>query len=313
MAIAAQISALIVWPLISSKEATHNRCLWCLPVALALTSMRWWENYASTSTWLRPLRALGRLKAGLSETRYHIYMYLAPLKIVTFLAVAFVSSAASSDGIPLVNFFTHFSATWESHSISVFTAPALLMNDSAATTLKHFTISSSSMDVFWLCVVHAVASWLFYVFAKFACKVQIQSFSLALPANLTVPVALLVLLALCAVRATNACALNGMLPAYLFVRSPDHLFDMWHFVVHECSWLGLVWWLSQAWIVRHMWTPQSKRNSATERLFVAPMFQSLLVEQCVMMNRQRDDREAFVSSGGGVTMVSILIGWNKHF
>lgn len=266
--------------------------------------MRWCENYVCSNSWLAPLRALDALKDGLAESRYHIYVFVTPLKVVVFLLIALLSAP----DIPIMHFFTHFTDGWQAHDMPVHAMPVLLADESRAGTADETlpaTILSTPMTMFWVGFVHVCASWLFYVFAKFSCKIQIQSFSFALPANLTVPVAVLALIVMCGLRTANVCALHEWLPDYLFVRTP-RFYELWHFVADDGGWVWLLWMLSQAWITKHVWTPQSDRNSATERLFVAPMYASLLIDQCVTMNRTREDRDGMgtmVSRSGGKGVV----------
>lgn len=198
------------------------------------------------------------------------------------------TTAFTADPIPIEHFVTHFTNGFRAHDIPLVAVRPLLPPDGHRPAAS--TVLAGPMVMFWVGCVHTIASWLFYVFAKFSCKIQIQSFSLALPANLTVPATVLALLVLCGLRAANACALNGLLPGYLFVRAP-RIYELWHFVSVECGWTWVLWLLAQAWITKHVWTPQSDRNAATERLFVAPMYATLLVDQCVTMNRQRNDRD----------------------
>lgn len=38
----------------------------------------------------------------------------------------------------------------------------------------------------------------------------------------------------------------------------------------------------------HIWTPKCERLASTERLFVTPMYNSLLIDQSLAFNRRRD-------------------------
>lgn len=53
--------------------------------------------------------------------------------------------------------------------------------------------------------------------------------------------------------------------------------------------MWLFWLLSQAWIAIHIWTPKCERLASTERLFVTPMYSSLLIDQSLALNRKRED------------------------
>jgi chitin synthase len=55
------------------------------------------------------------------------------------------------------------------------------------------------------------------------------------------------------------------------------------------AWVWLLWLLSQTWITLHIWTPKAERLATTERLFVLPMYDSLLIDQSLGLNRRCDD------------------------
>lgn len=149
------------------------------------------------------------------------------------------------------------------------------------------------MIVLWLLLGQIVAAWLCYVFAKFACKIQIQGFSFAFPVNLVVPVTVTVLISLCSVRESNVCTFNSVFPDYLFFKMPP-MYNISHYIVHEYVWLWLLWLCAQAWITKHLWSPKNDRNAPTEKLFVNPLYCGLLVDQCVGMNRRKEDQENYV-------------------
>lgn len=109
LAVCAQCTGLIVWPLLSSDS-----WLWLIPVAVTLTSFRWWENYVSANSWFAPIRRLSEMKERLSESRYHIYLFVVPLKIFMFLCTGIFMS----DIEPLW-FFTRFTEGWQDHDIKI--------------------------------------------------------------------------------------------------------------------------------------------------------------------------------------------------
>jgi hypothetical protein len=55
------------------------------------------------------------------------------------------------------------------------------------------------------------------------------------------------------------------------------------------AWVWLLWLLSQTWITLHIWTPKAERLATTERLFVLPMYDALLIDQSLGLNRRCDD------------------------
>ncbi|XP_038118969.1 chitin synthase chs-2 [Culex quinquefasciatus] len=288
LAISAQITGFVVWPLLSNQLE-----LWFIPVSVFLVSCHWWENYLSLKSYFRPFATLANIKEKLTESRYYTYLFMAPYKIVFFLSAAIFVSGQS-----VTNFFAMFATGWGNHTIVVREMEAILSEKfpdltSITSDLEVLHIFPTPNAVLWVALVHVLCSHLCYIFSKFSCKIHIQSFSMAFPINLTVPVTVTLLLVFCGLREADVCVFNGFLPDYLFFRMPPiyYLFD---YVVNEFSWLWLLWLLSQTWITRHLWMPKSDRNASTEKLFVTPMYNCLLVDQSVAMNRRREDQEDFV-------------------
>lgn len=86
----------------------------------------------------------------------------------------------------------------------------------------------------------------------------------------------------------------------------------WRFSLQQ-AWVWLLWLLSQTWITLHIWTPKAERLATTERLFVLPMYDSLLIDQSLGLNRRCDD-EADVKTEVPVSNLSwcfYIVSW--HF
>ncbi|XP_055640139.1 chitin synthase chs-2-like [Toxorhynchites rutilus septentrionalis] len=288
VAVSAQVTGFVVWPMLSNQYE-----LWFIPVAVFLASCHWWENYLSLKSYFRPFAALASIREKLSESRYYMYLFVSALKILLFLAVGI-----SLSGQSLSNFFDMFVVGWGNHTIEVREMEAILNEKfpdltSITSDLEVLEVFSAKNGILWVTVAHVLCSYFCYIFSKFSCKIHIQSFSMAFPISLTVPVTVTLLLVFCGLREANVCAFNGILPDYLFFRMPPiyYLFD---YVINEFSWLWILWLLSQTWITRHLWMPKSDRNASTEKLFVTPMYNSLLVDQGLAMNRRREDQEDFV-------------------
>lgn len=118
---------------------------------------------------------------------------------------------------------------------------------------------------------------------------MIQGFSYAFPVNLTIPVSISLLLAACGIRSDDPCFYHGSMPDYLFFQSPTE-FNISDLASRQMAWAWLLWLLSQTWITLHIWTPKCERLATTEKLFVTPMYSSLLIDQSMALNRRRDDQ-----------------------
>lgn len=150
-------------------------------------------------------------------------------------------------------------------------------------------IDAEHNTVLYVLLFQIIAAYLCYIFGKFACKILIQGFSYAFPVNLTIPVSVSLLIAVCGIRNGDPCFFSGSIPDYLFFESPL-VFQLNDFAAREMAWAWLLWLLSQTWITLHIWTPKCERLATTEKLFVSPMYSGLLIDQSMALNRRRDDQ-----------------------
>lgn len=213
-----------------------------------------------------------------------INFFLRSSKIVVFFISGFIIS-----GITFREFFDRFLNGWKVHLIDIIEIQPVYNETNPIETLSS-RISSPPNVVLWVFVAQAIASWIVYVFCKFAAKVYLQSFSMAFPVNLTVPAAISVLGTLCSFRAQDVCAFHGFFPDFLFFKDPPVYYFV-EFVSKDYAWVWLLWLFSQAWITKYLWNQKNDKNAASEKLFVLPMYSSLLIDQCVALNRRREDQE----------------------
>lgn len=150
-------------------------------------------------------------------------------------------------------------------------------------------VDAAYNTVIYVVIIQVIAAYLCYIFGKFACKIMIQGFSYAFPVNLTVPVSISFLIAACGIRNGDPCFYHGTIPDYLFFDSPP-AFVLSDFANRQMAWAWLLWLLSQTWITLHIWTPKCERLATTEKLFVNPMYNGLLIDQSMALNRRRDDQ-----------------------
>ncbi|KAK7116523.1 hypothetical protein V1264_002190 [Littorina saxatilis] len=135
-------------------------------------------------------------------------------------------------------------------------------------------------------LLQVVSSGLCYYFARLACKLCMQRFSFAVPLSLATPVSVAAMITLCYLSPETTQLIPGFLSWSCTGESNDRQWFIWH--------LGLgfgLWWASQLWITRYIWTPKAPRLAFTERLFLLPQYCSALIEQSLLLNRRRNDRE----------------------
>ncbi|XP_015608863.1 chitin synthase chs-2 isoform X1 [Cephus cinctus] len=289
LALVAQATGFVVWPLLDSAKPS----VWLIPPALILVSCGWWENYVSMQSPIGIVRTLGKVKKELKLTRYFTYMFMSAWKIVAFLISTIVILHTKGENVG--HLFSMFGSAFGDHKITVTavqpgslsgTMPDLsdiLRNGETETVTAEFNTP------IYVLLLQIFGAYFAYIFGKFACKILIQGFSYAFPVNLTIPVTISLLIAACGIRNGDPCFFHGTIPDYLFYESPP-LYFLNDFVSKQYAWVWLLWLLSQTWITLHIWTPKCERLAATEKLFVVPMYDSLLIDQSMGLNRKRDDQ-----------------------
>ncbi|RZC42525.1 chitin synthase 1, partial [Asbolus verrucosus] len=287
VAIAAQATGFVVWPIIERRAD-----LWIVPIAIFLVSLGWWENYISKHSPIPFIKKLGKIKEELELSRYFTYMFLSIWKCLCFfLSVLFILLIKEGE---IGFFFTAFSEGFGFHQIQILEIKPVLGGTSLPDiseiipTGDDTFITANDMTAIYVLLINIFASYLAYIFGKFACKIMIQGFSYAFPVNLTIPVSISLLIAACGLRNGDPCFFHDTIPSYLFYESPTVMF-LNDFISHQHAWIWLLWLLSQTWITLHIWTPKCERLARTEKLFVTPMYEGLLIDQSLGMNRRRDD------------------------
>lgn len=123
----------------------------------------------------------------------------------------------------------------------------------------------------------------------------------ALPLVLSTPVTIGLLIAAYGLRANYTCAFHGFFPDYLFFDVP--ILDSFEMIISEWYiWLSLFWWLSQIWITSHIWTSSCERLAKIERIFVILTYDSLVIDQCLSLNRRKEEKSEY--TGFPLNMVS---------
>ncbi|XP_037071620.1 chitin synthase chs-2-like [Pollicipes pollicipes] len=290
-AILGQATGFIVWPIIEYQKGNTKAC-WAIPLAVVLTSLGWWENYVDRKSKIGIVQYLGTIKEKMKKTRYWVYLFASLWKILVFFACMLFFMFLRLDNVG--DLFTKFTDSFNQHKIFVNETSRALLGTATDTAdfAKLFTdtktIFSDGNTAIYVCLIQIFAAYSAYIFGKFACKICIQGFSFAFPVNLTIPVTLSLLLMGCGLRSGDACFLRDTIPGYLFFECPrgDYIKD---FIAGEHVWIWVLWLFSQTWITLHIWTPHCERLATTEKLFVTPMYNSLLIDQSLGMNRRQDD------------------------
>lgn len=157
-------------------------------------------------------------------------------------------------------------------------------------------ITASPLSLSYTVTVQILSGYMTYLAARFACKIKIQSISFAVPLSLVVPACTAIVLSMAAVRQENVCAFHRFLPDYLFfnIVPPDaNATNVWQ----DFGWVWILWFLSQAWITRHIWSSNYNTGESTDVLFVSPSYNSLIIDQSLTMNQRRNNMEGTITKG----------------
>lgn len=243
---------------------------------------------------LAPIQYLAHIKDSLYESRYKLYIFIAPYKILLFVTGCVMLSRNG-----FADFFSHFAAGFGNHTIRIEEVKPILSDklpDFSEITSDLFSgdIFANVNAIWWVLLTHVASSYICYIFGKFACKIHIQTFSFSLPINLTVPLTICILIILCGLREANICVYHDILPDYMFFHMPPVHF-MFSYIFKQFAWIWVFWLLSQSWVTRHLWNPRNLRNASTERLFVLPMYDGLIIDQSMAFNRRREEFGEFIA------------------
>lgn len=292
IALGAQTTGFVLWPLLE-KERSPTELL-IIPITLFLVSCGYWENYVTKHTLFGLLRPVWRIKDKLKRTRYFSYLFISIWKMICFFCCMVLFTFFKGKNI--AHLFSMFSAGFSKHRVRVVeikpSANGLTLPDLAdvVPTGETIDIDADFYIMLYVLLTQICCAYFCYIFGKFACKIMIQGFSYAFPVNLTIPVTLSLLISACGLRHEDPCFFHNSIPDYLFFESPPVYF-LNDFISRQYAWVWLLWLLSQTWVTLHIWTPKCERLATTEKLFVRPMYDSLLIDQSLGLNRRCDDEK----------------------
>ncbi|XP_066253334.1 chitin synthase chs-2-like isoform X2 [Euwallacea similis] len=304
MSLASQVTAFIVWPLLSNADLG----LWLIPVSLILISAGWWEVFLSETTSIKFVKEMAKARKTFPNSKYFSYAILAPIKCLLFFGTAVASLYIREKDVDFL--FNNMGSIFSSHNMTV--VEKVLSTDHGISSGASVTINSSpalQLSVWLVCIA---ATYICYAFGKFACKIMIQGISFAFPIALVVPALISTLVTICGYYAKDPCAFKDIIPLYLFFNSPP-LQSLQNFVGHEYAWLWLFWLLSQIWITRHIWLSKNAKLASTEQLFMRPMYDAFLIDQSIAMNRRNVINRLMKDDGKTPTHVLTWRGVNVAF
>jgi chitin synthase len=270
LAFIAQLSILFLFKLMINYEAkpkTDDMLIINFCVSVVLVSLSYWENFSQVRFSSNKVTLF--IQNQINDLRKHnakIYLLVSPVKVVLIYAFAYVFSLKTvQHKFAIIGKRVNQSELLQSH----------FKNDL-------FFLNSGYLIPF---IIHIVSSILCYYTARIACKVLMQGLGFSLPLALSTPVTFLVL---------SVASLRGGFEHFTMFHGVLGNFFYWDALNIKQSIviiaLGFaLYWVSQMWIVSHIWFPKLERLAKNERIFTLPTYESPLIDQCMMMNRRRFD------------------------
>lgn len=272
LAVLAQCSGIVLWSI-------GDRGIPLLAPAVLLASCAWWECFADENAPVFRLVKLEALKRDLERSRLFTSIVL-----------------------PLWRMLLVFAATLALATNSLASAPELFSNFQAAFQWAGFKtchtggfVDEAGMDHRFcerglppvaVAAVHVGASYIAYRACVFACRVKMQSISVALPLTISGPVMAVLMTVTCILRVSpEACAGDEIIPLYM--RFDCYEGSCSQFFAREHAWLCIIWALSFAWLTAPVWKSWTPRMAAEESIFARPSYTSALLEQSVALNIRR--------------------------
>ena len=172
----------------------------------------------------QPVRWMSSVRLNMIEkTRYFTYLFISLWKSILFFGGAWLIASTGSNSLlrhPSHMFdFDLFKDSFDSHWLNVSERMDVVLEGQSSDAYEELymgTIMTLKNSPLWALLVQIGASYIAYIFAKFASKVQIQGFSFSFPLSAVVPICATLLLSACGARAKDRCAFHNFMPDYIF-------------------------------------------------------------------------------------------------
>ena len=288
------VVGILIWPVINGDfSGTPDDLInaWAFPTGVILTSFGWWESFVTEHSKIPPIRYLWRLKTNMIEgqTRFVTYLFVSTWKVFYFL-ILFILFAVNINNVESSSvIFDVFKESMMGNGYTVYTP------DSFDTATDIWSWYDERLP--WkVLATQVLCGYIAYLVGKFACSVNIQKFSFALPLTLVMPTTIAGILGLCEVRSGDPCRFNDKhFPNHLFYQCPMDYADPdgydtipGYLFVDLYGWAWILLFLAQFWITIHIWIPKSPKLASTEQMFGTPCYNGLLVDESMKLNRRSD-------------------------
>ncbi|XP_011253680.2 chitin synthase chs-2 [Camponotus floridanus] len=276
LALVSQISGIFL-PILIQYDV-NKTSTWIFPIALILCSIRWWSNFVFFRNNVGLMRFLSSVKEDLQPSQHIVQGFASFCRIIIFIIGAFVVNVcqevdAKSFFLPRFN---------EAYNVNL-----IALKD--VSQEEHF-LTENFMPLY-VFAVQAVCAMTMYQACKFAYRTHMYQFGFAFPISLAGLGTVCLIMALYDIRNKNVCAFYGTFIDYFFFK--EFLLKDWSaFVSNWYTWCWLIWLMSQIWITRHLWTTENERLALAERIFSTITYDSLMIDQCLALNKKTQNEDA---------------------
>ncbi|XP_058798456.1 chitin synthase chs-2-like [Phymastichus coffea] len=289
LAMLAQIGGIASFTLIA-EPPNNAYAAWLTPIALILSSLRWWGNYVSKESQFGFVVALATVRRNLQAYRAVLIGYTSVIRVFAFIFGALLIN--SVQGMRPADFFHGF---WmDSYNFTLTLVKDGMEEGSGV--IQPANLILSIVGNRWVplnvALIHAGAGFFVYSCSKFACKTLMQGIGFALPLNVAVAGTVISLWVVSYLRAWDECYFhkdNAEAQAldYLFFYAPT----IKNYEAHWYAWIWLIWTLSQAWITMHVWYTRNERLATTSKIFVVFSYDALMIDQSLALSRWREEAD----------------------
>ncbi|XP_027196350.2 chitin synthase chs-2-like [Dermatophagoides pteronyssinus] len=286
-----QTFLIICWTAISAYDNyKYNECehFYLIPIAMILVSFEWWENYTVPDAMKKFSMFLSDAKSDLTKSRYFVFAIISPWKILVIFALMILNEHYDNGSDMTSRMFKNFTDAFQSDIVSVIRDKKNFDGHVLLDTDQHELHVDTALWPVWILLAQVFITYLAYAFAKFTCKVCFQSISFAIPLCLTVPCTVSVLWALNSIALQDKCKLVSIFHPFQYLFWNEEETRIFQFSLYN-SVIAFIWILSfvnQVLNTLHIWRETSERLASTEQLFVSPMYNTVMIDQSLVMNRR---------------------------
>ena len=307
------VVGILIWPVVNpslTEDGKPNDMIntWAFPTGVILASFGWWESFVTERSKIPPIRYLWRLKTNMNEgkTRFVTYLFVSAWKVFYFL-ILFILFAVNFNNVSSSSvIFDKFKDSMLGNGYKVYSPDTEPIEPNGITN----TWMNSKLP--WkILATQVCCGFIAYHVGRFACSINIQKLSFALPLTLVMPTTIAGILGLCEVRSgdlmhSNSTGATGSMqgpcrfdnnhfPNHLFYQCPMDYNDPYgydtipgYLFVNLFGWVWILLFLAHFWVTFHIWMPKSPKLASTEQLFGTPGYNGLLVDQSLRLNRRSD-------------------------